>query len=191
MISDNEKEFLKNTWHYLALKSTPTIDGYLRPRQSISRLLYGIASNHHGDFYCLNCLHAFCSEKALAKHKELCYNHKICKPVMPYKNNNILKYNSGEKSLKVLHTIYFDLESLLIPHQSPSNNPDKTYTTKKSTHDACSYSINLVRTYDKDISVKYRGKDCMKKFCKTLKKMAMKIINTPQKPMKPLADEEK
>ena len=30
----------------------------------------------------------------------------------------------------------------------------------------------------------------MKKFCKALKKIAMKIINTPQKPMIPLTDKE-
>ena len=99
---------------------------------------------------------------------------------MPYKNNNILQYNSVGKSLKVPHTIYFDLESLLIPHQSPSNNPDKSYTTKKSTHEPCSHVINLVKAYDKNnICIKHRGKDCMKKFCKALKKIAMKIINTP------------
>ena len=127
MISDNEKKFLKNAWHYLALKSIPTTEGKLKPTRSISRLLYGIASNHHGGSCCMNCLHAFCSEKALAKHEELCYNHKFCKFVMPYKNNNILQYNSGEKSLKAPHTIYFDLKSLLISHQSPSNKPDKPY----------------------------------------------------------------
>ena len=30
----------------------------------------------------------------------------------------------------------------------------------------------------------------MKKFCKALKKIAMKIINAPQKPMIPLTDKE-
>ena len=38
MITDGEK------YYYLAVKS-------------LSRLLYGITSNHHGDFYCLGCLH--------------------------------------------------------------------------------------------------------------------------------------
>ena len=42
MIPNKEKE----GWHYLAVK-----------RQST--LLIGIASKHHGDFYCLNCLHSF------------------------------------------------------------------------------------------------------------------------------------
>ena len=33
-------------WHNLALKN-------------LSALLHGITSKHHGDFYCLNCLHSF------------------------------------------------------------------------------------------------------------------------------------
>ena len=33
---------------------------------------------------------------------------------MPTENNNTLKYNHGEKSLKVPFTIYADLECLLI-----------------------------------------------------------------------------
>ena len=188
IISDNEKEFLKDGY-YLALKSISTSDGLLKPTRSISRLLSGIASNHHGNFYCMNCSHAFYSEKALGKHEELCDNHKFCKPVMPYKSN-ILQYSSGEKALKVPHSIYFDLESLLIPHQSPHNNPDKSYTEKKATHEPCSYAINLAKTYGKNKCVKYRGKDCMKKFCKSLREIAMEIISAKEKPMIPLTDDE-
>ena len=41
MITNEEKEGL---WHYIAVKK-------------LSTLLRGITSKHHGDFYCLNCLH--------------------------------------------------------------------------------------------------------------------------------------
>ena len=34
-------------------------------------------------------------------------------------NKNILKYNSGEKSLEVAHAFYLDLESLLIINKTP------------------------------------------------------------------------
>ena len=51
---------------------------------------------------------------------------------MPTENNNTLKYNHGEKSLKVQFTIYADLERLLIKHQSCQNNPNDSYTEKKS-----------------------------------------------------------
>ena len=46
MITDGEKK-----WHYTALKSEPTEDGFIRPTKSLSRLFRGITSNHDGDFY--------------------------------------------------------------------------------------------------------------------------------------------
>ena len=58
-------------YHYLALKSIPTDDGYNRPIRSLSRLFRGITSNHNGDFYCMACLNSFRSDNALKKHKRL------------------------------------------------------------------------------------------------------------------------
>ena len=112
MITDNNEN-----WHYLAVKS-------------ISRLFRGIASNHDGDFYCLNCMHSFRTDNALKKHDRLCDNHDYCNIVMPSKDKNILKYNSGEKSLNVANLIYFDLESLPIKNNSTQNNPEHSYTEK-------------------------------------------------------------
>ena len=43
-----------NKWHYVALKSVRTDDGFNRPIRSLSRLFRGITANHHGDFCCLN-----------------------------------------------------------------------------------------------------------------------------------------
>ena len=37
-------------WHYLKAKK-------------LSALLRGITSKHHGDFYCMNCLHYFATKK--------------------------------------------------------------------------------------------------------------------------------
>ena len=51
MITDGSK------WHYTALKSEPTEDGFNRPTKSLSKLFKGITSNNHEDFFCLNCLH--------------------------------------------------------------------------------------------------------------------------------------
>ena len=44
MISNEEK------WYYLAVKK-------------LFALLRWITSKHHGDFYCLTCLHSFATEK--------------------------------------------------------------------------------------------------------------------------------
>ena len=152
MITDNNEN-----WHYLAVKS-------------ISRLFRGITSNHDGDFYCLNCRHSFRTDIALKKHKRLCGNHDYCDIVMPSKDKNILKYNSGEKSLNVANLIYFDLESLSIKNHSSQNNLEPSYTEKKSTHEACRYSMILIRSHNKNVQRTYRGKDCMEKFCKDLKR---------------------
>ena len=40
-------------WHYVAVKK-------------LSQLFRRIKSKHHGDFYCLNCLHSFATEKNLS-----------------------------------------------------------------------------------------------------------------------------
>ena len=50
---------------------------------------------------------------------------------MPNWLEKILKYNSGEKSLKAPFAIYLDLECLLKKQQSCQNNPEKSYTEKK------------------------------------------------------------
>ena len=47
-------------------------------------------------------------------------------------DNKILKYNYGEKSLKVPFIIYADLECLLEKMHSYQNNFEKCYTEKKN-----------------------------------------------------------
>ena len=111
-ITDNKK------WHYLAVKI-------------LSKLLRGITSNHNGDFYCLNCLHPYWTENKLKKHVKICRDRDFCYVKMPDENNKILKYNPGEKSLKVLFIIYADLECLFEKIDTCSNNPEKSDTEKK------------------------------------------------------------
>ena len=47
----------KEGWHYLIVKK-------------LSELLRGITSKHDGNFYCLNCLHTFRTEKNLSLMKK-------------------------------------------------------------------------------------------------------------------------
>ena len=105
LIRDNQILLLMisngKNWHYLAVKS-------------LSRLLRGITSNHDGDYYCLNCLHSIRTENKLNVLKKICENNKYCNIEMPSpNNNNIIKYNQGDKSLKLPFIIYADLECLL------------------------------------------------------------------------------
>ena len=59
MITDNKQSDEIDKWHYIALKSLPTDNGFNRPIRSLSGLFRGITSSNNGDFYCLGCLHSF------------------------------------------------------------------------------------------------------------------------------------
>ena len=124
MISNNEQEDAEEKCHYIALKSELIDDGYKKPLSSLSRLFREITSSNNEDFYCLGCLHLFWTDNALKKHERLCETYDYCGIVMPTEDKNILKYDPGEKSLKVANIIYMDLESL-IKQQSSQNNPEK------------------------------------------------------------------
>ena len=67
---------------------------------------------------------------------------------MPTKIKIFLKYNHGEKSLKVPFTIYVDLECLLIKQQSCQNNPNESYTERKAMHEPCGYALSFVCSFD-------------------------------------------
>ena len=112
---------------------------------------------------------------------------------MPTKNNNIIKYNHGEKSMKLPFVIYADLECLLEKMSTCINNPNESSTTKINKHTPSGYSILTSCSFDesKNKLNYYRGKDCMKKFCKHLKEHASKIIDHEKKKMILLTTEEK
>ena len=118
MITNGKKSSEVDKWHHTALKSIRTDDRFNRTIISLSRLFSGTTSDHVGDFYCLSCLHSFRTDNALKKHGRLSDNNDCCHVEMPTKDNNKLKYNHEEKSLKVPFTICADLECLLIKQQS-------------------------------------------------------------------------
>ena len=105
---------------------------------------------------------------------------------MPDENNKILKYNPGEKSLKVPFIIYSDLECLLKKIDTCQNNPERSYTEKKAKHRPSGYSLVTCCSFDKSKTEcnYYRRKDCMEKFCNDLKDQAMKIMNYKKKKQK-------
>ena len=173
MISNGEN------WHYLAVKS-------------LSRLLRGISSNHNSDYYCLNCFHSYRTENKLNVHKKICENLEYCNIEMPSPNNKIIKYNQGDKSLKLPFTIFADLECLLEKIDTCYNNPEESSAAKINHHTPSGYSIFTHCSFDKSKNKLnyYRGEDCMKRFCKDLKEHAIKIINCEKKVMAPLTKEE-
>ena len=130
MITDNKRDGI-DKWHYIALKSVPTDNGFNRPIRSLSRLFRGVTGNNNGDFYCLGCLHSFRTDNTLKKYERLCNNHDYCHIEMSNNHNNTLKYNHGKKSLKAPWPIYADFECLPIKQQLCQNNSNDFYTEKK------------------------------------------------------------
>ena len=112
---------------------------------------------------------------------------------IPEKDNKILKYNQGEKSIKVPFIIYADLESLLEKMHTCHNNPEKSSTTKINKHTPSGYLLFTHCSFDttKNKLDYYTIKDCMKSFCLDLRKHATKMINYGKKEMIPLTKEEK
>ena len=152
MITDDEK------WHYLAVKS-------------LSALFREITGNNHENFYCLNCFQSYTTENKLKKHKKVCENHDYCYVEIPEENNKILKYNQGEKSMKIPFIIYSDLECLLEKMNPCQNNPEKSSTTKINKQTPSGYSLLTHCSFDttKNKLDYFRGKNCMKNFCLDLR----------------------
>ena len=109
---------------------------------------------------------------------------------MPNNNNNTLKYNHGEKSLKAPWVIYADFECLPIKQQSCQNNPNDSYTERKAIHEPCGYSLDLVSSFESKQNRHsfYRGRDCTEKVSKDLKEQTTKIIDFKEKETNSLTD---
>ena len=166
-------------WHYLIVKN-------------LSRLLRAITSNHAGDFYCLNCFRSYRTKNKLDAHKKVCKNHDYCHIEMPTKDNNIIKYNQGEKSIKLPFIVYADLECLLEKMSTCYNTSEESSTTKINKYTPSGYSIFTHCSFDKSKNKLnyYRGEDCITKFCKDLREHATKIINYEKKDLIPLTKKE-
>ena len=93
---------------------TDSIKHYYLTVTDLFVLLAKKASNHDGDFCCLNCFNSYISKNKLKEHEEICNNHDSFHIEMPKQAEKILKYIQGEKSLKAPITIYLDLECLLV-----------------------------------------------------------------------------
>ena len=152
-------------WHYLVVKN-------------LSGLLRGITSNHKEDFYCLNCFCAYSTKNKPEAHKKICENHDYCHVEMPTKDNNTIKYNQGEKSIKLPFVVYADLECLLEKISTCQNDPNESSTTEINKHTPSGYLLFTHCSFDKSNNKlnHYRGKDCMKKFCKVFNEVFVKFI---------------
>ena len=62
-------------------------------KKKLCTLLRRVISKHHGDFYCLNCLHSLRTENELKSHEKVCKIKDFWGIVIPTEKNKILKFN--------------------------------------------------------------------------------------------------
>ena len=180
----------KGKWHFPALPSNLDEAGIRRPKKSISRLMEGISSNSHDDFYCYECLHSFRTEIAIKNHVDLCKNNKLAKIELPNEENKFKKYNPGGKSLKMNTVIYADFESILVPNNTYSKENSSDGVIDK--HIACGYSINVVDNHSNRCKqTYYRGDDAISRFCKEIRAIAYEKISFYKRQMIELTLEER
>ena len=111
---------------------------------------------------------------------------------MPKKDEKILTYNPGEKSLKASIIIYADSEYILKKRQSCQNNLENSYSERRAKYKPSCYSWVLICSFDatKSRHSFFRGKDCLEKFCKDVKELAVEISNYRKQEIIPLTDRE-
>ena len=147
----------REKWHYLAVKK-------------LSALLREITSKHHRYFYCLNCLHSFVAENKHKSHKK--------QIIKPSEDTKILEFNQYQISDKTQFIIYADLKCIKDKTGGCKNNLENSSITKVSEHIPSDFSMSI--SSFKNVENKhdvYSSRDCMKKFCESLREHAMKIVN--------------
>ena len=169
MVTNEEKE----EWHCLAIKE-------------LSALLHRITSKNNGDFYCLNYLHSFRTENKLKYHEKLCKNKDLCGIIMPSEKHKILQFDQYMKSDIMSYIIYADIESLIRKTDECANNPEKSSTMKIDNHIPYEYSMSKISGFDHIVNKHTfdSGKDCIKKFCNSLREHAKTIIDFEKKKKK-------
>ena len=154
--------------------------------KKLSALLRGITSNNNGDLYCLNCLHSFRTENKLESHKRACENKDFCNVIVSSEGTKILEFNQNQKSDKAPFIIYADLECIIEKTDGYKNNPESSSTTKVSENIPSGFSMSTISSFKnrENMHDVYRGKNCIKKFCESLREHATNITNFKKKKMK-------
>ena len=169
-----------NRKHYVAIKS-------------ISRLLSKQNSKHkEAQHFCMNCLQGFKEERSRDEHIRYCKNNEAVQIEMPHRHPR-LKYLQGQFQFKVPFIMYADFESMLEPIQGPGNDPRMSSTRGINVHTPSGWCVRSEFAYGriKNPLKLYRGKDCIRKFCKHIVAEARHLYRSfPELPMEPLTAEQ-
>ena len=134
----------------------------------------------------------FRTKNELESHKKVCENNDFCNVIMLSQETNILEFNQCQKSDQALFNIYADLVCIIEKIDGCKNNPEISSTTKVRKYIPSGFSMSIIspfRSTENKHEI-YRGKDCIKKFCKFLRDFAIKIVNFKKKKMKLLTKEQ-
>ena len=85
---------------------------------------------------------------------------------MPSEDTKILEFSQYQKSGKELFINYPDFECLIEKNDGCKNNPENSYPTEVGEHIPSGFSMSTISSFEHDV---YRGKECMKKFCESLR----------------------
>ena len=110
---------------------------------------------------------------------------------MPSEGTKILEFNQYQKSDKTPFIIYAYLKCLIGKIGGCKYNFQNSCTTKVSKHIPSCFSMSTISLF-RSIENKHDvcgGKECMKKFCESLREHTMKIIIFEKKKMKLLTKE--
>ena len=105
---------------------------------------------------------------------------------MSFKDTKILEFNKYQMSDKAQFIVHVDLEGLIEKIDGCKYNPENSFTKKVGKHILSTFSMSTISSF-RSVENKhdvYKGKDCMKKFCESLRKHAVKIINFEKKKKK-------
>ena len=175
LITENNKK------HYVAVKS-------------LSRLLSSQNSkNTIMKHFCTNCLNGFTSEVSRDEHYDYCKTKESVRVEMPIRNP-LVKYTDGQYQFKVPFVIYADFESILVPLSGADNNPEMSSTGGINIHEPSGWCMYSKFAYGSGIDGfrKYRGRDCISKFCDRIISEAVRLYKSaPEKPMDPLTKEQR
>ena len=96
------------------------------------------------------------------------------------------------KSDKTPYVIYADIESLIRKVVGCANNPEKFSARKIAEHILCGYSTSTISWFAhiKNKHTLFCGKECMKKFCSSLREHVKHIIDLEKKEMIPLTNKQ-
>ena len=102
---------------------------------------------------------------------------------MPSEKHKILQFNQYIKSDIMSYIISVDIESLIRKTDECANNQEKSSTMKIGNHIPCKYSMSAISVFDHIVNKHTldSGKDCIKKFCNSLREHAKTIIDFEKK----------